>query len=194
MTTDTHAKEVAVAVSTTATALYTVGGCGKGSGMIHPNMATMLCFVTTDADVEHEFLRIAAAKWPTRRSTWSRSTATRLAPTRFSCSPTAPPDCGASKRGRRRRRSSSRPCSPSAPSSPAKLARDGEGARHLINRRDAAPPRWQDARPSRTRWHSRRWSRRRWPATTRTGVASSSRRGARRAALEDARHMAARRS
>ena len=56
MTTDTHPKSVAVSV-TTSTGTYTVAGCAKGSGMIHPNMGTMFCFVTTDADIELEFLR-----------------------------------------------------------------------------------------------------------------------------------------
>jgi glutamate N-acetyltransferase/amino-acid N-acetyltransferase len=56
MTTDTRPKSVAVAV-TTAAGRYTVAGCAKGSGMIHPNMGTMFCFVTTDADVDLTFLR-----------------------------------------------------------------------------------------------------------------------------------------
>jgi glutamate N-acetyltransferase / amino-acid N-acetyltransferase len=56
MTTDTHPKSVAVTV-TTSSGTYTLGGCAKGSGMIHPNMGTMFCFVTTDADVDLEFLR-----------------------------------------------------------------------------------------------------------------------------------------
>jgi glutamate N-acetyltransferase/amino-acid N-acetyltransferase len=51
LTTDTKKKEVAVVVETPSGS-YTVGGCAKGSGMIHPNMATMLCFVTTDARIE----------------------------------------------------------------------------------------------------------------------------------------------
>ncbi len=34
----------------------TIGGCAKGSGMIHPNMATMLAYLTTDANVDREFL------------------------------------------------------------------------------------------------------------------------------------------
>ena len=33
-----------------------MGGASKGVGMIHPNMATMLCFMTTDAPVEAGFL------------------------------------------------------------------------------------------------------------------------------------------
>ncbi|HEU4758421.1 MAG TPA: bifunctional glutamate N-acetyltransferase/amino-acid acetyltransferase ArgJ [Dehalococcoidia bacterium] len=46
MTTDTRPKQVAVRVGG-----YVVGGVAKGAGMIHPNMATMLCFLTTDAPV-----------------------------------------------------------------------------------------------------------------------------------------------
>ena len=48
MTTDTHPKEVAVSVDIGGTEVR-IGGLAKGSGMIHPNMATMLCFVATDA-------------------------------------------------------------------------------------------------------------------------------------------------
>ena len=50
MTTDTFVKE---AVSTFAAGgvTYTIGGCAKGAGMIHPDMATMLAFFTTDAPV-----------------------------------------------------------------------------------------------------------------------------------------------
>lgn len=57
MTTDTHPKSVAVSVAT-GDGRYTVAGCAKGSGMIHPNMGTMFCFVTTDADVEIDYLRV----------------------------------------------------------------------------------------------------------------------------------------
>lgn len=58
MTTDTVAKEVAFAVGD-GFGRYTIGGCAKGSGMIHPDMATMLAYVTTDAAVEPGFLREA---------------------------------------------------------------------------------------------------------------------------------------
>jgi glutamate N-acetyltransferase/amino-acid N-acetyltransferase len=57
MTTDTHAKQTAVAVRDGDEVLYKIGGCCKGSGMIHPNMATMLAFVTTDAAVDLDFLQ-----------------------------------------------------------------------------------------------------------------------------------------
>ena len=56
MTTDTVSKQTAVAVKDGERVLYTVGGCCKGSGMIHPNMATMLAYVTTDANVERAFM------------------------------------------------------------------------------------------------------------------------------------------
>jgi glutamate N-acetyltransferase/amino-acid N-acetyltransferase len=56
MTTDTRPKEIAVRVRTAAGS-YTIGGCAKGSGMIHPDMATMLAYATTDADVEPGLLR-----------------------------------------------------------------------------------------------------------------------------------------
>ena len=52
MTTDTRAKQGAVKFGD-----YIIGGCAKGSGMIHPNMATMLAFLTTDAPVEREYLQ-----------------------------------------------------------------------------------------------------------------------------------------
>ncbi|MBI4234273.1 MAG: bifunctional glutamate N-acetyltransferase/amino-acid acetyltransferase ArgJ [Chloroflexi bacterium] len=56
LTTDSHPKEAAATFSAGGTTI-TVGGACKGSGMIHPNMATMLAFLTTDATVEPDFLR-----------------------------------------------------------------------------------------------------------------------------------------
>src|SRR5207245_2330223 len=58
MTTDTKPKEIAVSIESPA-GRYSIAGCAKGSGMIHPNMATMLAYVTTDAAVEADFLRTA---------------------------------------------------------------------------------------------------------------------------------------
>ena len=55
MTTDTRPKEVAVSFEVNGHQAY-MGGVTKGSGMIHPNMATMLSFVATDAAVEPDFL------------------------------------------------------------------------------------------------------------------------------------------
>ena len=52
LTTDHHAKEAVVRGST-----FTLGGMAKGCGMIAPNMATMLAYLTTDADVPREELQ-----------------------------------------------------------------------------------------------------------------------------------------
>jgi glutamate N-acetyltransferase/amino-acid N-acetyltransferase len=51
MTTDTHPKSVAVQVELSG-GMVTIGGMAKGSGMIHPNMATMLGVITTDAAID----------------------------------------------------------------------------------------------------------------------------------------------
>lgn len=58
MTTDTVPKEVAVQVTIGET-VVTIGGMSKGSGMIHPNMATMLSVLTTDAAISKELLQEA---------------------------------------------------------------------------------------------------------------------------------------
>ncbi|MCI8427336.1 MAG: bifunctional ornithine acetyltransferase/N-acetylglutamate synthase [Lachnospira sp.] len=56
MTTDTRDKQVAVSVEIGGKTV-TVGGMCKGAGMIHPNMATMLCFITSDAVIEQSALK-----------------------------------------------------------------------------------------------------------------------------------------
>lgn len=56
MTTDTRNKQAAVTVNIGGKAV-TVGGMCKGAGMIHPNMATMLCFVTTDVCISKKMLQ-----------------------------------------------------------------------------------------------------------------------------------------
>jgi glutamate N-acetyltransferase / amino-acid N-acetyltransferase len=58
MTTDTVIKEIAVRVTVGANK-FIIGGVAKGAGMIHPDMATMLSFLTTDAEVDIEFMRKA---------------------------------------------------------------------------------------------------------------------------------------
>ena len=58
MTTDTYKKELAVKFSLGGKDCV-VAGIAKGSGMIHPNMATMLCFLTTDVDIEPMLLKKA---------------------------------------------------------------------------------------------------------------------------------------
>jgi len=56
MTTDTVAKAISRTVSIAGHEI-TISGIAKGSGMICPNMATMLAFITTDADVDSDFLQ-----------------------------------------------------------------------------------------------------------------------------------------
>ena len=58
MTTDTRKKQVAVQFEL-GDHICRIGGMAKGSGMINPNMATMLCFITTDADIEAGLLHKA---------------------------------------------------------------------------------------------------------------------------------------
>ncbi|MDD3805512.1 MAG: bifunctional glutamate N-acetyltransferase/amino-acid acetyltransferase ArgJ [bacterium] len=56
MTTDTRIKKIAVNVSI-GNRSFRIGGIAKGSGMIHPNMATMFAFITTDAGLEDGLLQ-----------------------------------------------------------------------------------------------------------------------------------------
>lgn len=61
MTTDTVRKEVTVQTEIAGVPII-VGGMAKGSGMIHPNMATMLCFITTDAAIAPDLLKKALSE------------------------------------------------------------------------------------------------------------------------------------
>ncbi len=61
MTTDTCEKEIAVTIQAGAKTV-TIGGMAKGSGMIHPNMCTMLAFITTDAAITKEALQKALSE------------------------------------------------------------------------------------------------------------------------------------
>ncbi|MCL0059680.1 bifunctional ornithine acetyltransferase/N-acetylglutamate synthase, partial [Dehalococcoidia bacterium] len=58
MTTDTVTKEVAVSIQINGEQVI-IGGVAKGAGMIHPDMATMLCFLATDAAVQPDYLQTA---------------------------------------------------------------------------------------------------------------------------------------
>lgn len=61
MTTDTCEKEMAVKIQAGGKTV-TIGGMAKGSGMIHPNMCTMLSFITTDAAITREALQQALSE------------------------------------------------------------------------------------------------------------------------------------
>ena len=56
MTTDTHSKQAAVSFNADGKECI-MGGMCKGSGMIHPNMGTMLCFITTDCNVDRDYMQ-----------------------------------------------------------------------------------------------------------------------------------------
>ncbi len=58
MTTDTKKKEIAVSFDIGGVECK-IGGIAKGSGMIHPNMATMLVFITTDCAISTQMLKLA---------------------------------------------------------------------------------------------------------------------------------------
>ena len=61
MTTDTAEKELAVTIEAGGKTV-TIGGMAKGSGMIHPNMCTMLAFITTDAVISRDALQSALSE------------------------------------------------------------------------------------------------------------------------------------
>jgi len=61
MTTDTMPKEIAIQVEAKE-GKFTIGGVAKGAGMMHPELATMLCFITTDAAVNIDFLQQSLKK------------------------------------------------------------------------------------------------------------------------------------
>jgi glutamate N-acetyltransferase/amino-acid N-acetyltransferase len=61
MTTDTRPKEATVQVDSGGVK-FAITGVAKGAGMIHPNLATMLCFIATDASVNSDFLQSALRK------------------------------------------------------------------------------------------------------------------------------------
>ncbi|MBR2467288.1 MAG: bifunctional ornithine acetyltransferase/N-acetylglutamate synthase [Clostridia bacterium] len=60
MTTDTRLKEIAVEFEVGGK-VCKIGGIAKGSGMIHPNLATMIVFITTDCAISSEMLKVALA-------------------------------------------------------------------------------------------------------------------------------------
>jgi glutamate N-acetyltransferase/amino-acid N-acetyltransferase len=70
MTTDTYPKEVAVEIALSGDRKVRIGAIAKGSGMIAPNMATMLCFITTDAVIDRDVLHamLSRSAWYTFNS------------------------------------------------------------------------------------------------------------------------------
>ena len=178
MTTDTYPK-VATRQAEIDGVPVTINGIAKGSGMIAPDMATMLAFVFTDAAIEPRALQemLSAAPW-TRPSTPSPSTATPRPATRCCCSPPARGARGAPRIGLADdpRLAGFRAALDRA----AARSRAPGGARTARARRSSsqstspAPKATHAARRHRAcRSPIRRWSRRRSPARTPIGAASS---------------------
>ena len=61
ITTDTHSKSVTASFTIGDKEVH-IGAIAKGSGMIHPNMATMLCFITTDISIDQPLLQSALSE------------------------------------------------------------------------------------------------------------------------------------
>ena len=131
MTTDTVKKELAVETVIGGKTVH-IGAIAKGSGMIHPNMGTMLCFITTDCAVSPEMIR--AALLDTVRVSFNRISVDGDTSTNDTCcilangmAGNAPitekgPDCDAFTEALKVL------CTELA----KKMASDGEGASHLI--------------------------------------------------------------
>ena len=104
MTTDTHSKEYAVRYRSEAAGhagnAYTVGGMCKGSGMIMPNMATMIAVITTDALVEPAALHTLLLS--TVKQTFNKVTVDSDTSTNDTCIMLASGAAAAEWRGRRR--------------------------------------------------------------------------------------------
>lgn len=58
MTTDSFAKEIAFNIELSDGSSFNIGAIAKGAGMINPAMATMLCFITTDADIPKDDMQL----------------------------------------------------------------------------------------------------------------------------------------
>lgn len=145
ITTDTHPKSVAVEVEIEGQTVR-IGGCAKGAGMIAPDLATMLCFLTTDADIEPLLLRKALQEAVDRSfhcltvdgDTSTNDSVFLLANGRSS----APPLEEASLGWKIFRKALTEVCRALA----RELARDGEGATKLIEVRVEGARNDQEAR------------------------------------------------
>jgi len=130
-TTDSRTKEIAFEVWTGAGS-FRIGGAAKGAGMIHPNMATMLAFITTDAAVAPGFLQ--ACLRDAVEATFNQididgdmSTSDTVFLLANGTSGTGPVDAG-SPAAEAFRTALNEVCLHLA----REIARDGEGAQHLI--------------------------------------------------------------
>ena len=167
MTTDTHPKERAVSYEATgalAGHTITVGGMCKGSGMIMPNMATMICIVTTDAPVTPAALHEVLLS--TVKATFNKVTVDSDTSTNDTCialaTGSAAPDAPAIEPGTPEADELAYAIHDVCQHLAREIAADGEGA----------PPPTPTPTPPRAPSPTRRWSRRPSTVTTATGAAS----------------------
>ena len=151
MTTDTHPKELAVTYESGVLeyvgCTFTVGGCVKGSGMIMPNMATMIAVITTDAPVEPETLhRMLAA---CVNETFNKVTVDSDTSTNDTCillaSGAAAPDCEPICEGSEAYEELAYALKVVCESLARAIAADGEGASRLITVNVTGAPSDEDA-------------------------------------------------
>ena len=151
MTTDTRPKEYAVTYESGVLeyvgCTFTVGGCVKGSGMIMPNMATMIALITTDAPVEPETLhRMLAA---CVNETFNKVTVDSDTSTNDTCillaSGAAAPDCEPICEGSEAYEELAYALKVVCESLARAIAADGEGASRLITVNVTGAPSDEDA-------------------------------------------------
>ncbi|MBM6779155.1 bifunctional glutamate N-acetyltransferase/amino-acid acetyltransferase ArgJ [Collinsella tanakaei] len=151
MTTDTRPKEYAVTYESGVLeyvgCTFTVGGCVKGSGMIMPNMATMIALITTDAPVEPETLhRMLAA---CVNETFNKVTVDSDTSTNDTCillaSGAAAPDCEPICEGSEAYEELAYALKVVCESLARAIAADGEGASRLITVNVIGAPSDEDA-------------------------------------------------
>lgn len=151
MTTDTRPKEYAVTYESGVLeyvgCTFTVGGCVKGSGMIMPNMATMIALITTDAPVEPETLhRMLAA---CANETFNKVTVDSDTSTNDTCillaSGAAAPDCEPICEGSEAYEELAYALKVVCESLARAIAADGEGASRLITVNVTGAPSDEDA-------------------------------------------------
>jgi len=139
MTTDTRRKEIALELEIggaknggAGSGAVRIGGMAKGSGMIHPNMATMLCFLTTDAKIEaaalDRLLRRAAGRSFGRVTVDGDTSTNDMALIMASGASGAPPLAEGSEDFEAFALALERACAHLA----REIARDGEGATRLL--------------------------------------------------------------
>jgi len=130
MTTDTRPKQNAVTARLSDGRAFTVGGMAKGAGMIHPQMATMLAFLTTDAPIDP--VTLASLLRPAVERTFNQVTVDGDTSTNDAVMVLANGAAGGPSLNGEDRRIFAEALEAVCRSLAIAIASDGEGARHLI--------------------------------------------------------------